>query len=495
MPEPTYPCPPRFWWLKRIALGWLIVIALLLIIRLIWGWEINRRMNNQLAEWRAQGQPTRPEDFAEPDVPEAENAALVLKSIQVQPTPWEWLDLRLPLPPKVVSEIRSRLALDAQVIQAVRKARAMDTVGWVEASFAVADGQYPPSIQADWDLIHLLRGAALYVHHRGDDAEMIECIQDLLFLDRAYAARPALRHGAGYATKHAIDVVLQAACDLNSGPRPAGKEQVQRLIAALMDEELVRRPAVRAALAERLRTLIEQDTLNPRNGIPVADWISPDAVKSAAHWLTRPAVEAVVLADMRTATDAIVQIAQSRAEAIKEHPVIERRRSGQASFMAAESLMMMRPSIWASSSRQYASSAPWERLGGRSNAVAAAICIAIRMYQIDHDGRLPANLNQLAPVYLPAIPADPWAGQGKPFRYEPNADPPFLLSVGSNRVDDLAAGRWSPQNMYEHHHSLDMICPLARRPQPSKPKALNQNDKRADDDVQPGKPGKGQQKP
>jgi hypothetical protein len=42
-PLDEQPYPPRFWWLKRIAVAWVLVHAAVLGLRIWWGWEAERR--------------------------------------------------------------------------------------------------------------------------------------------------------------------------------------------------------------------------------------------------------------------------------------------------------------------------------------------------------------------------------------------------------------------------------------------------------------------
>ena len=65
----------------------------------------------------------------------------------------------------------------------------------------------------------------------------------------------------------------------------------------------------------------------------------------------------------------------------------------------------------------------------------AATALAIRLYQADH-GKRPAKLADLVPGYLPAVPADPFAADGRAIAYLPQATRPTLYSVGLNGSDD-----------------------------------------------------------
>jgi hypothetical protein len=63
------------------------------------------------------------------------------------------------------------------------------------------------------------------------------------------------------------------------------------------------------------------------------------------------------------------------------------------------------------------------------------VFLALRCYQLEN-GSLPKTLDELAPKYIPEVPADPFSE--KPFIYEPDAAPPRLLSVGPDQRPDAA---------------------------------------------------------
>ncbi|MCH7565360.1 MAG: hypothetical protein IH968_16225 [Gemmatimonadetes bacterium] len=65
----------------------------------------------------------------------------------------------------------------------------------------------------------------------------------------------------------------------------------------------------------------------------------------------------------------------------------------------------------------------------------AAIALAMRLYELDH-GRRPRQLSELVPDYLPAVPLDPMASDGRVIVYLLEPEPPILYSVGENGVDD-----------------------------------------------------------
>ena len=63
------------------------------------------------------------------------------------------------------------------------------------------------------------------------------------------------------------------------------------------------------------------------------------------------------------------------------------------------------------------------------------VVLALRVYQLEHEGRRPASLAELAPSILPAVPADLF--DGKPLRYD--AADGRVWSIGPDLKDDAGA--------------------------------------------------------
>ncbi len=64
-----------------------------------------------------------------------------------------------------------------------------------------------------------------------------------------------------------------------------------------------------------------------------------------------------------------------------------------------------------------------------------AVALAVRLYQIDHQGALPADLNALVGRYLPGGPIDPGAAEPRWVQYRP-APSPAVWSTGPDRKDN-----------------------------------------------------------
>jgi hypothetical protein len=68
---------------------------------------------------------------------------------------------------------------------------------------------------------------------------------------------------------------------------------------------------------------------------------------------------------------------------------------------------------------------------------AADAAIAIERYRLRHN-RLPAQLAELVPEFLPAVPLDPF--DGKPLRYVVRENEYLIYNVGVDGLDNLGSG-------------------------------------------------------
>src|SRR5688572_15914767 len=82
--EPTGPCPPRYWWLRRLGAASLALVAGLAGVHVFWGGEATRRLGRELELIIARGEPVSASSMNAPPVPDAENGALLyLKAMSV----------------------------------------------------------------------------------------------------------------------------------------------------------------------------------------------------------------------------------------------------------------------------------------------------------------------------------------------------------------------------------------------------------------------------
>src|SRR5437867_10724916 len=78
-PDPALAYPPRYWWLKRIALLSALILVALAGLRWWWGIKSAKLLAAEIAAFHARGEPILPEDFAAPEIPDADNGAFYLK--------------------------------------------------------------------------------------------------------------------------------------------------------------------------------------------------------------------------------------------------------------------------------------------------------------------------------------------------------------------------------------------------------------------------------
>ena len=94
----------------------------------------------------------------------------------------------------------------------------------------------------------------------------------------------------------------------------------------------------------------------------------------------------------------------------------------------------------------------------------AACSLAIRWYQCDHHGRVPAGLDALVPEYLPAVPLDPLAADDRPLTYAPHEPRPRIYSVGGDGQDDVGEPDGLEPSPLVSRREKDLIADLRRPP-------------------------------
>src|SRR5438477_11740475 len=78
--EPQYPFPPRFRWLKRIAVLSIVLIVAFIALLRWWRFEADRRMAAEVAQLRARGERALIEDFQGPVIADDQNAGASLNN-------------------------------------------------------------------------------------------------------------------------------------------------------------------------------------------------------------------------------------------------------------------------------------------------------------------------------------------------------------------------------------------------------------------------------
>jgi len=399
------------------------------------------RLDREMARYRAMGERIDPSDFVEPAIADEENAAVDLMAAgeladgrSDQWRRFNELEPALPLDERELYVVESTLHDGRDALARVESATAKTRVNWKRSYESPVGEAKSPWSDCAWDLPDLLRAAALRSHQLGDDWDALVRIRQLLFMARAVEADPTLAaYGAAARIRTlACDAITQMAPRLLAGSSGDGIDlaSLRAVIDELADDAGARRAMVRALQGERMAALDSIRSFAARRtplfrrrwggeGWIERNWIwycmRPLALNDAPLVLGHISrlIDAVQrVSDLRGLTSVMPDV--SGPDEVRGSPVWH----GVARGM----LWFERPV-----ERHFRS------LAERHLAAAA---LAIRVYAIDHGGRLPADLDDLVPRYLAAIPTDPMAAGGRRLGYLPDPADPILYSVGNDGVDD-----------------------------------------------------------
>ena len=319
--------PPRFVWLRRGAIGFILLLLFLLALRLWWGHEANRRIAEFARVAHARGEPFFPEEFRQPPVPDAENAAILIQAASDQasvsrasyPTLENGenappLESELPALETFVASYRAQMKL-------VHAARRLPRAEW---NTIPSVGNSLPSLSGVPSLRHAMILSAMLQRARAQDGLAIESVQDELtfanVVDRANAEIVISFMAAG-TSNLCTEFILTSAMSLaiSSTPGPdATPDQVRALIATLLDERELNDCAVRAFYGERATLIEGLSQLEASAGWPM-------------RWALKPAYEmdAVRVSEVRSSEAESLRQATWPAARAKIKPL----RSGSESVL------------------------------------------------------------------------------------------------------------------------------------------------------------------
>lgn len=466
---------PRHRWLKRVMLIVGLLLLATLALRVWWGWEAERRLQDKLEEYRAAEQPVLPEDFAMASVPDADNAALVLRKaaaavVELADAPVsisEVIDA-----PCVVDEcpddIRLLIEANAEALRLVRGVRARPCADWGVRLTSPVINVMLPDLSPQKNLARVCCVAALYHHQQGNHREAVAGVRDILDIaDRVSQMGPFLIvhvlrltvTDIAVATLEGITHDLQTIGAVDApvdGGSAVPRAEAESVIRELLDEDPVREGWRIACYGERLMEYDAGGMVSSRHDL----W-----------WLFRPALRLDIIRMMEYSTAAAdAVLAPDWRTANKLLPRYETAKSGVEMLTRFLSNLLL-PALDTTLATHYHSLLR-RRL--------AAVALAIRLYEADH-GSLPRALDALVPDYLSAVPKDPFAADGLVIGYCPDAIPPVLYSVGTDGIDE--GGRYAfEQAESRPWDSADIVFFLNGHRPPRRP-AATPSSQAADDDV------------
>lgn len=431
------PNPPRYWWLKRLAIAGVVALVALIGLRLYWGHIMSARLEAAVADIEARGEPIRFDDMQRAAVPDEDNAAYFFMEAlrtwpQIEPgktiTDTDWYgsyrssDQR---PPDPITDNDAYLAECAEVFALLNRAAAASKCDWGVQPVSPAINIMLNQLGNTRALARLIEDAIQRAHDTGDDRLAAELLERLLALaDASEQDLPTLiGHLVGISIRamyaSIVEEILPTLRIDADAPRAATPDQLRRMITALLDDQARRDNLARAYIGERWMVydtalaVIEGRVALNRLGGPVPT-INRPLLLLASPMLERDAVFMLNLQshtiDLCRTTD---NLAMWELEMLDEQ--IE-----DLSVLAHPISRTLLPAYGAASRTHFQAQAVV-----RSTAIA----LAIKLYEHDH-GHRPAMLAELVPDYLPdGVPMDPLAATPREIAYLPKGVSPSMDDV------------------------------------------------------------------
>lgn len=453
-PKSDVPVPRRYWWLRRLVAAGGCFGVFLVLLRLVWGWEANRRLAAEIERYRAAGQPVYAREFdAVLDaVPDEENAVLLYEKaiagvVSASAAGLTIDDFYGPDGAKQFKEsaddAREIIGSNRAVLALVREARDRPRVAWsprLEGS-AIAGPQMIGRGQRD--LLKLLWMTSTQERLAGDHAAAFETLRDAIVMSDAIGSQPTLIANlvSGGAQGLAFTLIEDMSGGLYieplsqpspRGARPTSNAAIRILVAELLDETETRAAAVNSRYGHRAYYLDLLDFIK-RRGLGVAVTFRAGVRgkwDEAVGLINQPVYTLDILRAIKAATlgaDALAATSWPSAEAR-----IQLVESQKSLLKSISSPLFDNPfgddRSWVHRSIEL----NFQSLAKRRMAATA---LAILLYEHDH-GRRPAMLAELAPEYLPRVPVDPFSPDGAEIRYRAGTERPRLYCVGADGVDD-----------------------------------------------------------
>ena len=424
-------------WGRRIALVLVVIPFAVVIGHAIWGYSTGSGLQQRIAAIQARGEPILPADFKPPALPPEQNGgpdidaagdevAAYMRTAAGKPL--GDVDFVLPLLPAERTTIEQAIQNCGGALAQFRQGRAkprheptLVLTSPVLANIALSD-----NLNGRRALCMLFRGAALLDHEKGDSAAALRHIDDIIFVSRYTDKVPSL---VGHlvaigCTALATESCFELAPDLRIGTSKgdATPADVRKMIDTLLDDAPLREGMRRAFRGERMLQYDAMDSMARGVPIQLQRGGPPTAYRPVARYLTGPMFKqnARAMLDHMTTLLPVVDEADLPAAQAK---LPAKPKGGNPLNVFVQILV---PSLERAVETQH-------RVN--SDRRLAATVLAIRWYQLDHNGQRPAKLADLVPKYLPSVPKDSLV-RDQPLGYLPDTNRPRLYCAGANNVDD-----------------------------------------------------------
>ena len=429
----------RFFVLK----GWHIALAVLVILAGLIGLYLivqQNRVEARLKALRAAGYPTSLTELAQyTKLPEgAENAAEIYRqafAAYVRPadeanTPVlgkaQWPARGAPLPMPMVEAISQYLAANQKCLALLHDAASIEQCRY-EDDYTQATIALPPECRYCEQLLNV---AAIYHASQGQAEAAVTCLKDGLRLSDSLRREPALLgHLMRISFAGAAIRGLERSLSLTTF-REAQLQELRDMLGRTRDTL----DFTEALVTERCVML--ENCRNPAR-------LGPSGQVSATRIV--PGLRVTWLSDtLDTMADYLEAVRQPPRERLARCREIE----GRIRQLPLWHVMIkiMTPAVTRIVELD---------LRARAHLDLATTALAIERYRLA-TGKVPGQLEDLAPQYLQQVPVDPF--DGKPIRYEPGSPGYLLYSVGEDGRDD--GGR--ERNDKDHNAPYDLCFIVTR---------------------------------
>jgi len=413
MMEPTVPYPPRFRWLMRLSIATMLLAIMLTGIRMWWGHIAHARLQAEVDRIRAAGEPILIEDVQTPGIPDERNAAHYLRQAIAA---WDLTH---------ENDDERYLADNSAAIALVRQARQHPDADW---NIQIASPMYMillPHLSQTRQLARWLEDAAHRHMRLGNHREALQLVEDQFTIAHTLDAQPLLlNHLVGMSIRLlAIDTVRQILPRVivvdndDQAENTATREQIERLIDVLIDDDLIRTGIANSLNFERVY-VYDMNMLAADGELGLVSFVLGSSLPiEAERWfvhLVGPVfqLDAVhMMREIQAVTDVVheedtLPAATRRLKHVMDMELPYTRPLSKISMWGLEGLV-----------RSHYQQVVQMRL--------TAVMLAIKLYELDH-GRRPDALDVLVPRYLDALPIDPLRHDGGVLGYKPHGVDPFL---------------------------------------------------------------------
>ncbi len=439
-------------WLRVLG----IALGILLLVRLGWGVLSARDARRAVAEAEAAGWPMTMAEVLPPPVGPADDAWPLYQELLAQAdqaavgvtaelqdkraagrlSPAEaarfqahqtdqellrqWFDAEQRTP-ELAEALGRRLEALEPLLERLEQASARPAVAWPRDGGPVMP---TPDLSLLTPLVHFQMARALHRFDAGEHAAALADLATAVGVANHLAELPTLEGRAAEASLigFASGVLQRMLPGLETSPQ--ARQMLRAALAGGSRREQFLR-AVRfshARLHETYRALADgQLTLE---GQPIDGGLG----QGLKIWLLRPFLDNNLAHALRTYREVMPLLERPFAEGGGEVNAFAE------AFVEEAGGMGQQMRLWASVSVYNLLNAAGGMATSRAQREMMSVALALRAWQRDHDGALPAELGALVGDYLPALPVDPFTGE--PIGYLPDDEYPRLYTAGMDRTDD-----------------------------------------------------------